>query len=138
MAPDLNELFKEGWEKIEIVVKGKTKVAFKTPPVNGVRRTVRESRDLKVGERHLAGILFPKSKLPRTQNAPTPVNSPTPPEAPEAGQSETPTHAPDNQDRNQKRSCPINLENFYGAKEQVGDNQASIKRLGKIFNFVLK
>ena len=51
-----------GWEKVEIVEKGKSRVYFKTPPKNGIQRTIRRSRDLKQSEMIYTNILFPNAK----------------------------------------------------------------------------
>ena len=136
MCSNLEELFGQGWEKTEIDVNGKNVVVYKTPPVNGIQRTISKSCHLKADERHLAGILFPKSKCGRTTKTPIPVTSPpqTPLEAPE--HSNAPTHATDSHDKNQKRPCFTLIENIEGANDNFCENQARIKRLGKIFKFL--
>ena len=47
MCSNLEELFGQGWEKTEIDVNGKNVVVYKTPPVNGIQRTISKSCHLK-------------------------------------------------------------------------------------------
>ena len=128
MSSDLEQLFREGWEQIEVQVKGRTVFAYKTPPLNGIRRTIRDCDHLKEGEKHLASILFPNSKTSRILKASAPA--PTTTDAPAQSTSTT----PNNSDNNQKRSCPLAFDHQVEREEQASDNNASAKRLGKIFN----
>ena len=136
MCSNLEQLFGQGREKTEIEENGKNVVAYKTPPVNGIQRTISKSCHLKADERHLAVIIFPKSKCGSTSKTPTPVTSPphTPLEAPE--HSNASTHVTDSHDKNQKGPCSTLIENIEGANDNVCENQARIKRLGKNFKFL--
>ena len=62
---DLNweHLVEKGWIKEEIIQNGKNKTTFKTPVENGIRRTIRRSKDLKKHEEKFIHILFPHSDL---------------------------------------------------------------------------
>ena len=148
MSSHLEELIQEGWEQIKIQVKGKTVVAYKTPPVNGIRRTIKESRHLKEGERHLAGILFPKSKANRIlksssySTSPTPLTSSTPSTShtPSTSPKPSTSHAPltsqapaQSTEITPKRSCPETFAHL-AERGETSKNEASVKRLGKIFN----
>ena len=43
----------KGWEKKEVVEKGKKKTIYKTPTLNGIRRTIKRSSDLKQDEKNM-------------------------------------------------------------------------------------
>ena len=57
----------KGWEKKEQIEKGQKRTVYKTPMVNGIRRTIQRSRDLKPDEKKYANILFPKSSTSKAQ-----------------------------------------------------------------------
>ena len=64
MCLDWNSMESLGWEKFEVVEKGKKRIYFKTPPLNGIQRTIRRSRDLNHSEKKYMSILFPNAKQP--------------------------------------------------------------------------
>ena len=59
MCSTWNHLEILGWEKLEVFEKGIKRLYYKTPPQNGIKRTIRRSRDLKQSEKKYVNILFP-------------------------------------------------------------------------------
>ena len=74
MCSNWNELETKGWEWKEVELNGVKKIVFKSPPENGVRRTVSRVRELRKDERMYAKILFPKSKTSVIEHVVSPPN----------------------------------------------------------------
>ena len=62
MCSDWNTLLSKGWERKEITMNGVSRIVYKTPPENGVKRTIQRVRDLRNDEKVYTNILFPKAK----------------------------------------------------------------------------
>ena len=71
MDLEWKNLVEKGWLKEEITQNGKKKIVYKTPVENGIRRIIRQAKDLKKHEEKYVKILFPHSDLskkPSLQN----------------------------------------------------------------------
>ena len=61
MSNNWEKLVEKGWEKLEYTG-GRKGWFYLSPPVNGVRKKVRQVSDLTEDQLNLAPILFPKSR----------------------------------------------------------------------------
>ena len=66
---DWNHLESKGWEKVEEIVNGKKNTFYRAPPINGIRKKIARSRDLKGADSQYASILFPASNLAKKHQA---------------------------------------------------------------------
>ena len=66
---DWSSLESQGWEKVEEVCNGKKKTFYRSPPINGIRKKITQSKDLKGPFIEYASILFPKSNVAKRHQA---------------------------------------------------------------------